>query len=125
MEKIKLQVSIEDLTWEIFEERFREKFLSNQYCEARADEYHELRQGNSTVEQYERRFFSLRHYAGDPDNDVALTRHFIRGLRDTIAGDVRLHQPSTLALAIEKARIAEDNQSRGFSVRTGSQSQSA
>lgn len=43
MESAKLQISIADLTWEIFEERLKEKFLSDHNCEAHVDEFHELK----------------------------------------------------------------------------------
>ena len=43
MESEKLHIDVADLTWEIFKERFREKFLSPQYREACTDEFHELK----------------------------------------------------------------------------------
>ena len=42
-ESERLGINVADLTWEIFEERFREKFLSPQYREAHIDEFHELK----------------------------------------------------------------------------------
>ena len=42
----KLQISLVDLTWEIF----RKMFLSSQYQEAWIDEFHEIIQGELVVE---------------------------------------------------------------------------
>ena len=106
IESKKLHISVADLTWEIFEERFRERFLSPQFREARADEFHTIRQGNMTVDQYEIRFFELRQYSCYDNDDLLLAHHFIRGLKDSIIGEVCMHQPRTLALTVEKARIA-------------------
>ena len=80
-----------DLTWEIFEERFRERFLSPQFREARADEFHTIWQGNMTVDQYEIRFFELRQYSCYENDDLLLAHHFIRGLKDSIIREVRMH----------------------------------
>ena len=73
-------------------------------------------------DQYERWFLGLRQYSNYSYDEVLLTQHFFRGLKDSIIGDVHLHQPRTLALATKKERIFESNVARGFSVRSGSQS---
>jgi hypothetical protein len=78
-----------------------------------------------SVDQYEIRFFELRQYSCYDNDDLLLAHHFIRGLKDSIIGEVHMHQPRTLALAVEKARIAEENLARGFSNRSGSLTQSA
>ena len=124
-ESERLGINVADLTWEIFEERFREKFLSPQYREARIDEFHELKQGFMTVDQYEKKFLGLKQYSSYRHDDALIIQHFVRGLRDTIIGDVRAHQPRTLALAVENERIIERNVARGYSGKFGSQNQSA
>ena len=43
MESKKIHINVADLTWEIFEEMFKEKFLSPQYCEACAIEFYEIK----------------------------------------------------------------------------------
>ena len=78
-----------------------------------------------TVDQYDIRFFELRQYSCYDNDDLLLAHHFIRGLKDSLIGEVCMHQPRTLVLAVEKAQIEEENLARGFSSRSGSQNQSA
>ena len=77
------------------------------------------------VDQFKRCFLRLKQYACYQDDEALLTQHFVRGLKDSISGDVHLHQPCTLALAMEKARIAKGNIAKGFSSRSSTQGQSS
>ena len=77
------------------------------------------------VDQYEKKFLGLKQYSSYRHDDALITQHFVRGLRDSIIGDVRAHQPRTLSLVIEKVRIIERNVARGFNGRLGPQNQSA
>ena len=78
-----------------------------------------------TVDQYEKKFLGLKYYLSYRHDDALITQHFVRGLRDSIIGDVHAHQPRTLALFVEKARIIERNVARGYNGKFGSQNQSA
>lgn len=62
-----------------------------------------------SVEQYERRFYELKQYAGIGDDETMLVQHFIRGLNARISGGVRVFEPKTMEVAVEKARIVEEN----------------
>lgn len=62
----------------------------------------------------------MRQYSSYHYNEVFLTQHFIRCLKDSIIGDVHLHHPRTLFLSTKKERIVESNMARGFSARLGS-----
>lgn len=61
------------------------------------------------MEKYEHRLFELRQYVGIVDDELMLIQHFVRGLSDHISGEVRMHEPKTLEVAMEKARIAKEN----------------
>lgn len=38
-----------------------------------------------------------------------LIQHFVRGLSDHISGEVWMHEPKTLEVDMEKARLVEEN----------------
>ena len=60
MKSEKLCIDVVDLTWEIFEERFKKKFLSPKYYKDCIDEFNQIKQWNMSVDQYEKRFLGLR-----------------------------------------------------------------
>jgi hypothetical protein len=58
-----LNMAVEDVSWELFEERFRERYLSDEFIERQLIEFNALRQGGRTVPEYEARFMELLRYA--------------------------------------------------------------
>jgi hypothetical protein len=56
-------MAVEDVSWELFEERFRERYLSEEFIERQLNEFNALRQGGRTVPEYEARFMELLRYA--------------------------------------------------------------
>jgi hypothetical protein len=54
-----LNMAVEDVSWELFEERFRERYLSEEFFERRLNEFIALRQGGPTVLEYEARYMAL------------------------------------------------------------------
>jgi hypothetical protein len=54
-----LNMTIEDVSWELFEERFRERYLSKEFIEHQLNEFNTLRQGSHMVPEYEAHFMEL------------------------------------------------------------------
>ena len=54
-----LNMVVEDVSCELFEERFRERYLSEEFIERQLNEFNTLRQGYRTVLEYEARFMVL------------------------------------------------------------------
>jgi hypothetical protein len=64
-----LHLTPETIYWELFEERFRRKYLPTYYEEQQVGAFHALVQGNRTVEEYEIIFMELVKYVSYMDND--------------------------------------------------------
>ncbi|XP_058068684.1 uncharacterized protein LOC131218017 [Magnolia sinica] len=72
-------------TWEAFEARFNEKYLSQTYQHERENEFLCLQQRGMTVGQYENRFTELSCYASEMIvNEAIEMRQFSIGLRSGI-----------------------------------------
>jgi len=54
-----LNMAVEDVSWELFKEWFRERYLSEEFFEHRLNEFIALRQGGPTVLEYEARYMAL------------------------------------------------------------------
>jgi hypothetical protein len=104
-----LHLTPDTVSWELFEERFRMKYLPAYYEEQQVGAFHALVQGNRTVEEYEIRFMELVKYVSYMDNDQRQAEHFVYGLNPKIRAMVRMWKPSSVAEAVENARYAEEH----------------
>jgi hypothetical protein len=66
--EIQLHLTPDTVSWELFEERFRRKYLQAYYEEQQVGAFHVLIQGNRTMEEYEIWFMELVKYVSYMDN---------------------------------------------------------
>jgi hypothetical protein len=105
----KLHLAPDTVSWELFEERFRRKYLPA-YCEEQqVGAFHALVQGNKTVEEYEIRFMELVKYVSYMDNDQQQEECFVYGLNPKIRAMVWMWKPSSIAEAVENACYVEEH----------------
>jgi hypothetical protein len=104
-----LHLTPDTVTWELFEERFRKKYLPAYYEEQQVGAFHALIQGGRTVEEYEIRFMELVKYVSYMDTDQRQADRFMYGLRPKIRAMVRMWKPSSVAEAVEQARYVEEH----------------
>jgi hypothetical protein len=103
-----LNMVVEDVSWELFEERFWERYLSEELIEHQLNEFKALRQGGHTVSEYEARFMELLQYAPHLNTDKLKVNKFVFGLNFNICAKVRILMPQTLHDAFQKALIAKE-----------------
>lgn len=77
--------SVERVTWELFKQSFKTKYVGASYVEVRRKEFLNLTQGGKTVAEYEAEFLRLSQYA----NGIVSTKYersvrFEDGLRDKL-----------------------------------------
>jgi hypothetical protein len=113
-----LNMVIEDVSWELFEERFRERYLSEEFIEHQLNEFNALRQGGRTVPEYEARFMELLWYAPHLNTEKLKVNRFVFGLNDSLHEKVRILMPQTLHDAVQKALIEEEELISGGQTRT-------
>ena len=100
-------MAIEDMSWELFKERFRERYLSEEFIERQLNEFNALRQGGRTVPEYEACFMELLRYALHLNTKKLKVNRFLSGLNVNIHAKVRIHMPQKLHDVIRKALIEE------------------
>jgi hypothetical protein len=113
-----LNMAVEDVSWELFEERFRERYLSEEFIERQLNEFNALRQGGRTVPEYEARFMELLWYAPHLNTEKLKVNRFVFGLNGSLRAKVRILMPQTLHDAVQKALIAEEELISGGQTRT-------
>ena len=58
------KISERKLKWKKFKKYFRHKYLSNRYYDDKIKEFHELRLGQQTMQEYANKFLELLRYVG-------------------------------------------------------------
>jgi hypothetical protein len=78
-----LNMVVEDVSWELFEERFQERYLSKEFIEHQLNEFNALRQGSRMVPEYEARFMELLRYAPHLNTEKLKVNKFCLALTPT------------------------------------------
>jgi hypothetical protein len=76
---------VEDVSWELFEEQFRERYLSEEFMERQLNEFNALRQGGRTMLEREARFMALLKKASHPDIEKLKVFRLVLGLHGSMA----------------------------------------
>ena len=69
-----------NITWKLFKRYFKKKYLSDRYYDDNIKEFHELRLGQLTMEEYANKFLELLRYVKYIRDDKVKTQHLLRGL---------------------------------------------
>jgi hypothetical protein len=88
---LQLNMAVEDVSWEPFEERFQERYLSKEFIERQLNEFNTLRKGGHAVPEYEAHFMELLWYAPHLNTEKLKVNKFVFGLNVSIHAKVRIH----------------------------------
>jgi len=64
-----LNMVIEDVSWELFEEQFWERYFSKEFIECHINEFNAWRQGSRMVPEHEARYMEILTYATHFNNE--------------------------------------------------------
>jgi hypothetical protein len=87
---------VEDVSWELFEERARERYLSEEFIKRRLKEFIALRQGGRTVPESEARVMELLRHAPHLNPKKLKVSRFMLGLNSSMRAKVIILKPQTL-----------------------------
>ncbi|KAK5842763.1 hypothetical protein PVK06_005154 [Gossypium arboreum] len=97
----------ERVTWELFKQTFKAKYVGASYVDARRKEFLNLTQGNKTIAEYEAEFLRLSRYAnGIVSTEYERSVRFEDGLRDELRVLIAPQRERDFAALVEKAKIA-------------------
>ncbi|XP_073066005.1 uncharacterized protein [Primulina eburnea] len=106
-----VSVNLQTLTWNDFKEVFYSKYFTEEVCSRLTREFMTLRQGDSSVADFVRKFERRCHFVPLVANDAqGKLRHCMDGLRPVLLRDVRVAGPTTYAIAVSRALAAEQDQ---------------
>jgi hypothetical protein len=111
---------IEDVSWELFEEQFRERYLLDEFIEHQLNEFNALRQSGHMMLKYKARFMELLRYAPHINKENLKVNKFLFNLNFNIHAQVRILMPQKFHDAVQKALIADEELNSGGQSRTPS-----
>ena len=69
-----------NIVWKQFQKYFKQKYLSDRYYDDNIKEFHEMRLGQQTMEEYTNRFLELLRYVRYIKDEKVKIQCFLSGL---------------------------------------------
>eukprot|EP00253_Pinus_taeda_P021555 PITA_21555 len=103
-EETKMQVTPVQVTWEMFEEAFRTRYLSEEYKHQQVGTFHEVQQNGRSIKDYEADFYSLVHHVDYMADDRRQAKRFLHGLDPLVQAEVAMWKPTNMATTTSLAK---------------------
>ena len=81
---------------EIVQEVFQEENLSDRYYDDKIKDFHELRLGQQTMDEYANKFLELLRYAQYIRDEKVKIQRFLSGLPQAYKDRIEFYEPRTL-----------------------------
>ena len=74
------KINERQIVWKQFQKYFKQKYISDKYYDDNIKEFHELRLGQQTMEEYENKFLELLRYVRYIKDESLKIHRFLGGL---------------------------------------------
>ena len=98
------KINGKNIVWKQFKKYFKQKYLFDRYYDDKIKEFHELKLGQQTMEEYEDKSLELLRYVKYIKDDKVKIQHFFSGLPQAYKDRIEFYEPITLEEAIRKAK---------------------
>eukprot|EP00253_Pinus_taeda_P010631 PITA_10631 len=103
--KIVKGVTEQNITWDNFQKFFKERYLTECFYDEKAREFHDLRLGQQTMDEFITRFTSLLRYVPYIREEKAKVQRFVSSLPPYMRERIEFDNPKSMDEVIRKARI--------------------
>eukprot|EP00253_Pinus_taeda_P028842 PITA_28842 len=103
--KIVKGVTEQTITWDNFQRYFKEIYLTERFYDEKAKEFHDLRLGQQTMDEFITRFTSLLRYVPYIREEKAKVQRFVSSLPPYMRERIEFDNPKSMDEVIRKARI--------------------
>eukprot|EP00253_Pinus_taeda_P012189 PITA_12189 len=104
--KIVKGVTEQNITWDNFQRFFKERYLTERFYDEKAREFHDLRLGQQTMDEFITRFTSLLRYVPYIREEKAKVQRFASSLPPYMRERIEFDNPKSMDEVIRKARIS-------------------
>eukprot|EP00253_Pinus_taeda_P022101 PITA_22101 len=103
--KIVKGVTEQNITWDNFQRFFKKRYLTERFYDEKAREFHDLRLGQQTMDEFITRFTSLLRYVPYIREEKAKVQRFVSSLPPYMRERIEFDNPKSMDEVIRKARI--------------------
>eukprot|EP00253_Pinus_taeda_P015625 PITA_15625 len=103
--KIVKGVTEQNITWDSFQRFFKERYLTERFYDEKAREFHDLRLGQQTMDEFITHFTSLLRYVPYIREEKAKVQRFVSSLPPYMRERIEFDNPKSMDEVIRKARI--------------------
>eukprot|EP00253_Pinus_taeda_P024447 PITA_24447 len=103
--KIVKGVTEQNITWDNFQKFFKERYLTERFYDEKAREFHDLRLGQQTMDEFITRFTSLLRYVPYIREEKAKVQRFVSSLPPYMRERIEFDNPKSMDEVIRKATI--------------------
>eukprot|EP00253_Pinus_taeda_P017986 PITA_17986 len=103
--KIVKGVTKQTITWDNFQKYFKERYLTERFDDEKAREFHDLRLGQQTMDEFIIRFTSLLRYVPYIREEKAKVQRFVSSFPPYMRERIEFDNPKSMDEVIRKARI--------------------
>eukprot|EP00253_Pinus_taeda_P021183 PITA_21183 len=103
--KIVKGVTEQNITWDNFQRFFKERYLTERFYDEKAREFHDLRLGQQTMDEFITCFTSLLRYVPYIREEKAKVQRFVSSLPPYMRERIEFDNPKSMDEVIRKARI--------------------
>eukprot|EP00253_Pinus_taeda_P030099 PITA_30099 len=103
--KIVKGVTEQNITWDNFQRFFKERYLTERFYDEKAREFHDLRLGQQTMDEFITGFTSLLRYVPYIREEKAKVQRFVSSLPPYMRERIEFDNPKSMDEVIRKARI--------------------
>eukprot|EP00253_Pinus_taeda_P029659 PITA_29659 len=121
--KIVKGVTERTITWEKFQKYFKERYLTERFYDEKEKEFHDLRLGQQTMDEFINRFTSLLRYVPYLKEEKAKVQQFVSSLPMYMRERIEFDNPKSMDEAIRKARICYQHRSRSNGIKGSNKNQ--
>ena len=106
-EEVKYVYSIEDqdVTWDSFQQYFKDKYLTERFYDEKSREFHDLKLVQMTMDEYITKFTSLLRYIPYLIDEKAKVQWFLSSFPTHMEEQIEFMNPMTMDEEILKARM--------------------
>jgi hypothetical protein len=92
------------VTWREFKRYFQKKYLNKWYYDMKMKEFFELKLGNMTIDEYERKFLELLNYVYFIKDEHEKIQRYLSGFPSFINDKIQYDDPKTLEETIRRTK---------------------
>eukprot|EP00253_Pinus_taeda_P019019 PITA_19019 len=112
--KIVKGVTEQNITWDNFQKFFKERYLTQRFYDEKAREFHDLRLGQQTMDEFITRFTSLLRYVPYIREEKAKVQRFVSSLPPYMRERIEFDNPKSMDENFKLAGNFKGNRSSGI-----------